>query len=160
MHPTHLLIAGLLAAAQATGPQTGTSWIRNPDTDKMTGKTTIIYSIAPVSSEGTTHARQPLLFIMCENSRFKYIDYSVGDSLSSVEPGKTMIQYRIDDKKMRIEFWTDGGQHTYSKSANIKELLTANRLILRVSTFTGDVVTDEFRVAGLDTPTFHADCGK
>jgi hypothetical protein len=71
-----------------------------------------------------------------------------------------MIEYRIDDKKMRIEFWTDGGQHAYSKSANLKELFTANRLLLRVSTFTGDVVTDEFHVAGLDTPTFHADCGK
>lgn len=154
----------LLAILTTTCAFGESPWVRTTDTDKMTGAVHIIYSVAPISSQGSTNSRNPNLSIICQNRRFKFIDYWVGDVVATDRIGddvsKSMIQYRIDDKRMRIEWWNDNMRHVFSQSANFKELLAANKLILRVSTFTGDVITDEFNVAGLDTPQFHEDCGK
>lgn len=139
-------------------------WKRTTDTDKMTGRVHIIYAVVPVSSEGSNSPRKPNLSIFCENRHFKFIDYWVDDVVATDRVGddvnKSMVQYRVDDKRMRIEWWNDNIRHIFSQSANLKELFSANRLILRVSAFTGEVITDEFNVSGLDTPQFHEDCGK
>jgi hypothetical protein len=142
------------------------SWVRTVSTDKMTGRTFVAYSLAATSSDGSARHRDPQISITCENNRFKFIDYYVDDILGSDhvdgDNAKSMIQYKVDDKRIRILWWnqTDDSQHAFSQSVRLKELLTAKSLMLRVETFTGDVLTDEFTVGGLDSPAFRADCGK
>jgi hypothetical protein len=140
------------------------SWTRIVNVDKMTGKTSIGYSVVPITSQGTDYDRGPRLSLFCENGHVKLIDYWVGAVLAN-DPlvgdySKSMIQYKLDNDRVRLQWWTDNGQHAFSKSAKVKDLLSANRLVLRASTFTGEVVTDEFNVSGLDTPQFHQDCGR
>jgi hypothetical protein len=158
-------MASIVLLATGSGvAQSG--WIRNVNTDKMTGKTAVIYSVVSTSSEGTTYPRKPQLSVICENRHVKSIDYWVDAVLAvdNVEGGQvqSFVQYKMDDKRLRKDFWNQpsDSKHVFTYDLRIKELLASNSLMLRIGTFTGDVVTDEFKVGGLDTTQFHEDCGK
>jgi hypothetical protein len=155
-----VLALGGVASAQTAGG----SWIRSVAADKMYGTSSVLYLLPAESSDGSRERREPQIAIVCQKGHFKSIDYAVGAILATDEiggPGKTMIQMRVDDKRVRFETWdeTSDFQHAFSQTARLKELLSANRLVLRVTTFTGEVITDEFAVAGLNTAAFHEDCG-
>jgi hypothetical protein len=149
-----------------TSAQAQSAWIRNSDTDKMTGKTVVIYSVHTSSSEGTKYTRKPQLSVICENRHFKSLDYWVDAILSAdnVDQGQvqSFVQYRLDNKRLKQDFWNQpsDNKHVFTYDLRMKELLVSSTLTLRISTFTGDVITDEFNVSELDTPQFHEDCGK
>ena len=150
----------LLSSALASG------WVRNVDTDKMTGKTSVVYAMRPSSSEGTSYKRDPMLSVICENRHVKSIDYWVDAILpvDHVERGQvqSLVEYKLDDKRMKKDLWYQpaDSKHVFTYDLRVKELLGSNTLTLRIGTYAGDVVTDEFKLSGLDTTQFHEDCGK
>lgn len=136
-------LTGLLERA-ATGP-----WFVNERTDPLDDSP--IVTLANTASEGRSQVgRAPSLILRCSDNRTEvYIAWS--DYLGSDAP---TVSYRIGDGTMQTSRWsmsTDNQATFYPGNdiALIRQLVTANRFVARVTPYNESPVTAVFELDGL-----------
>lgn len=145
----------------------GGKWWRHVDIDRMTGTRSVLYiNEAILPPEGLQH-RNPSLYLMCSGGRFRKLGYEVGAVLSidahsaALEVPQSLVSYRMDGAKVKVTQWdqSNDAKELYVDKGTTKRVLASKTFFVRVGTFTGDVVTDQFDVGGIDLATVEADCG-